>query len=217
MGEPRRRDLGARAKGGDRRIRDRRDGLRAENLGPQSRFVLARRSKPGISSRPLDQVLSTDLPPIRREYLIPVLHTNACGDFTMMARENWFTLRGYPEWPIFSWFIDSVSFHQAYYNGLAVERTRRQLRSLSHRARLRFWMDSRGWSQHVEAAGGSASGPLYWFTRVVSVSEFCAVTGAALRRRYRPPSRPAGVRSRSSRRTLTKQDHWLSATIRAWA
>jgi hypothetical protein len=36
------------------------------------------------------------------------LHTNACGDFTLLAREDWFRLRGYPEWPIFSWHIDSV-------------------------------------------------------------------------------------------------------------
>ncbi len=34
------------------------------------------------------------------------LHTNACGDFTLLARDDWFRLRGYPEWPIFSWHID---------------------------------------------------------------------------------------------------------------
>ena len=36
------------------------------------------------------------------------LHTNACGDFTLMTRDDWFRLRGYPEWPIFSWHLDSV-------------------------------------------------------------------------------------------------------------
>ena len=36
------------------------------------------------------------------------LHTNGCGDFTLLSREDWFRLRGYPEWPIFSWHIDSV-------------------------------------------------------------------------------------------------------------
>jgi len=46
------------------------------------------------------------------------LHTNACGDFTLMAREDWFRLRGYPEWPIFSWHIDSVILHQARANGM---------------------------------------------------------------------------------------------------
>jgi hypothetical protein len=36
------------------------------------------------------------------------LHTNACGDFTLLARDDWFRLRGYPEWPIFSWHVDSI-------------------------------------------------------------------------------------------------------------
>ena len=36
------------------------------------------------------------------------LHTNACGDFTLLARDDWFQLRGYPEWPIFSWHVDSI-------------------------------------------------------------------------------------------------------------
>lgn len=41
------------------------------------------------------------------------LHTNACGDFTLLAREDWFRVRGYPEWPIYSWHIDSVLVYQA--------------------------------------------------------------------------------------------------------
>ena len=40
-------------------------------------------------------------------------HTNGCGDFTLLSRRGWETLRGYPEWPIFSWHIDSVFLHQA--------------------------------------------------------------------------------------------------------
>lgn len=36
------------------------------------------------------------------------LHTNACGDFTLLARADWFRLRGYPDWPIFSWHLDSA-------------------------------------------------------------------------------------------------------------
>jgi hypothetical protein len=39
--------------------------------------------------------------------------TNACGDFTLMSREDWWRLRGYPEWPIFSWHLDSVLLLQA--------------------------------------------------------------------------------------------------------
>ena len=41
------------------------------------------------------------------------LHTNGCGDFTLLDRETWFRLRGYPEWPVFSWAIDSVFLFQA--------------------------------------------------------------------------------------------------------
>ena len=36
------------------------------------------------------------------------LHTWACGDFTLATREDWFRLRGYPEWPMYSWHIDSA-------------------------------------------------------------------------------------------------------------
>jgi hypothetical protein len=32
----------------------------------------------------------------------------ACGDFTLLARDDWFRLRGYHEWPIFSWHLDSM-------------------------------------------------------------------------------------------------------------
>jgi hypothetical protein len=47
-------------------------------------------------------------PQARRLARIRRLHTNGCGDFTLLSREDWFRLRGYPEWPIFSWHIDSV-------------------------------------------------------------------------------------------------------------
>jgi len=43
--------------------------------------------------------------------LIP--HSNGCGDFTLLSRKGWEVLRGYPEWPIFSWHIDSLFLYQA--------------------------------------------------------------------------------------------------------
>jgi hypothetical protein len=46
------------------------------------------------------------------------LHTNASGDFTLMARDNWFALRGYPEFEIYSWHLDGVLIHQAHHRGL---------------------------------------------------------------------------------------------------
>jgi hypothetical protein len=41
------------------------------------------------------------------------LHTNGCGDFTVLARDDWARLRGYPEWPIFSWHLDSAFMYAA--------------------------------------------------------------------------------------------------------
>jgi hypothetical protein len=46
------------------------------------------------------------------------LHTWACGDFTLLARDDWFRLRGYPEWPIYSWHIDSALMYAANSQGL---------------------------------------------------------------------------------------------------
>lgn len=55
--------------------------------------------------------------------LIPVehvsrLHTNACGDFTLMDREAWGRLRGYPELEMFSFHLDSVLCHAAHHAGI---------------------------------------------------------------------------------------------------
>jgi hypothetical protein len=58
--------------------------------------------------------------------LLPVvtqvrLHTNACGDFTLMARERWHALRGYPELNMFSLHLDSLLCHAAYHSGVREE------------------------------------------------------------------------------------------------
>ena len=49
------------------------------------------------------------------------LHTNGCGDFTLMARDHWFDLRGYPEFDLFSMNLDSVLCHSAYHAGFQEE------------------------------------------------------------------------------------------------
>ncbi len=36
------------------------------------------------------------------------VHTNACGDFTLMHRDHWFELRGYAELQMYSLFIDAL-------------------------------------------------------------------------------------------------------------
>jgi len=55
-----------------------------------------------------------------RAILYTKLHTNGCGDFTMLARSDWFVLRGYPEWHLFSWAIDSAFVFQAHFNGMQI-------------------------------------------------------------------------------------------------
>lgn len=46
------------------------------------------------------------------------IHNNACGDFTLLSKDDWIQLRGYPEWNIFSWHLDSLLLYQAKYNGI---------------------------------------------------------------------------------------------------
>jgi hypothetical protein len=57
-------------------------------------------------------ILERDSPP---EYL----HTNACGDFTLLSREKWHELRGYPEFEAFSFHIDSMFCYMAHYSGVS--------------------------------------------------------------------------------------------------
>lgn len=52
---------------------------------------------------------------------IPRLHYNACGDFTLMAKEHWENLHGYPELEMFSLHIDSLFLISASYSGLNEE------------------------------------------------------------------------------------------------
>lgn len=45
------------------------------------------------------------------------LCTNACGDFQLLHRDDWFDLRGYYEVDLFSIHLDSLFEYHAYYNG----------------------------------------------------------------------------------------------------
>ena len=45
------------------------------------------------------------------------LHLNACGDFTLMHRDRWHALRGYPEMPMYSMHLDSVLCTAAHFGG----------------------------------------------------------------------------------------------------
>ncbi|MEM6750167.1 MAG: hypothetical protein AAF612_06825, partial [Planctomycetota bacterium] len=54
--------------------------------------------------------------------LVPVvtrkrLHLNGCGDFTLLHRDDWARLRGYPEFHMFSMHLDSVLCTAAHFAG----------------------------------------------------------------------------------------------------
>jgi len=58
-----------------------------------------------------------------------LLHTNACGDFSLMAREHCFDVRGCPEFDLFSMNLDSVLCHSAHHAGFREEILRDPLRT----------------------------------------------------------------------------------------
>jgi hypothetical protein len=49
---------------------------------------------------------------------LPKVHTNACGDFTLMSKARWFELGGYPELPLWSMHVDSLLCYMAVASGL---------------------------------------------------------------------------------------------------
>jgi hypothetical protein len=49
------------------------------------------------------------------------LHVNGCGDFQLMAREDWDGLRGYPEFETFSMNIDGLLSYIADADGISEE------------------------------------------------------------------------------------------------
>jgi hypothetical protein len=48
----------------------------------------------------------------------PDLHLNGCGDFTLLPRETWLEVRGYPEFEMHGLHLDSILCHAAYHTGL---------------------------------------------------------------------------------------------------
>ena len=52
-----------------------------------------------------------------RNSTLAKLHTNACGDFTLLSREGWDAITGYPEFEAFSFHIDSFGLAAGHYAG----------------------------------------------------------------------------------------------------
>lgn len=100
---------------GARLIREQRGIFkRARRLLAQGRAA-AGEAKPSVS--PAEAAGGLQTPPV-------FLHTNACGDFTLMAREHWLDLRGYPEFELHAMNLDSVLCYTAHHGGLCEETLR---------------------------------------------------------------------------------------------
>ena len=59
-------------------------------------------------------------------------HTNACGDFTLCSKKMWETLRGYPEWDMMSWHLDSVLVFQAKNSGFKTKTLNGKIFHIEH-------------------------------------------------------------------------------------
>src|SRR5690606_23466359 len=60
---------------------------------------------------------------LQNAHMVPVvtrkrLHLNACGDFTLLHRDRWMELRGYPELEMFSMYIDGLLCTAAHFHGV---------------------------------------------------------------------------------------------------
>jgi hypothetical protein len=60
------------------------------------------------------------------------LHTNAAGDFTLMAKEGWERVRGYAEFEMYSMHIDGLVLYQAYYAGIQEQRLKAPVYHVEH-------------------------------------------------------------------------------------
>ncbi len=74
------------------------------------------------------------------------VHTNASGDFTMMARDNWFELKGHWEVDAYSFHLDSIVCYAAIYGGMIEEclRSPYWCHHIEHTA---------GWTPEIAEAG----------------------------------------------------------------
>lgn len=91
---------------------------------------------------PAPEPIAEEPPPLP-PWQYPQLHTNACGDFTLMSKQDWDKIRGYPEWEIFSFHLDSVLLYVAHYAGIREE-------ILTDPMRVYHVEHASGWSPQVE-------------------------------------------------------------------
>jgi len=91
-------------------------GVHAEHRSPGTGWFLeALKSLPGTDWNASNQRVS----PFASDMRDPAyLHTNGCGDFTLLARQDWWDLRGYAEFPIWPEHVDSILCYAAHHAGI---------------------------------------------------------------------------------------------------
>ena len=60
------------------------------------------------------------------------LHTNACGDFTLLDKKSWFDLKGYYEFDGYSWHIDSIFLWRAYFEKIKFVTLKQKIFHINH-------------------------------------------------------------------------------------
>ena len=92
----------------------------AESLNQGTSEVRALDSQVQTPEHPLPSSALDEASAQAEESACPAnLHTNACGDFTLMSRDDWQRLRGYPELEMFSMHLDSFTCHAAQSAGIS--------------------------------------------------------------------------------------------------
>jgi hypothetical protein len=81
------------------------DSERVQDLEAQIKLLM-----PYAELAPVERLL--------REHRPPELHQNASGDFQLLAREHWFELRGFAEFPMYSMNIDGLFETVAHFGGI---------------------------------------------------------------------------------------------------
>ncbi|HYL76469.1 MAG TPA: hypothetical protein VEU96_19810 [Bryobacteraceae bacterium] len=79
------------------------------------------------------------------------LHTNGCGDFTLLSRDDWFSLRGYPEFPIWPSHLDSLLCYAAHHAGIQEVVLREPMR-MFHIQHQTTWSPDDEKDRHAKAA-----------------------------------------------------------------
>ena len=108
----------------------------------------------------------------------PELHTNGCGDFQLMSRDQWFRLGGYAEFDCFSLHIDSVLQITAHFAGIREVQLQPPL--------VCYHLDhANGWTPEVERDGSldanlkSRRLPRLDYGSVVQLAQFMKERGGA--------------------------------------